>query len=58
MHFDPQENEELLRTDLMFHEEKREEAIIRYNLYKSRVQEAFNRKVKRREFQVGDLVLR
>lgn len=41
-HFESHENEELLRTDLMFLEEKREEARIRYNLYNSRVQEAFS----------------
>lgn len=42
----------------MFLEKKREEARTRYNVYKRKVQEAFNGKVKKREFQVGDLVLR
>lgn len=56
--FDPQDNEDLLNTNSMFLEEKREEARTRYNLYKSRIQEAFNRKVKKMEFQVGDLRLR
>lgn len=42
MHFEPHENEELLRTYLMFLEEKREEARIRYNLYNRRVHEAFS----------------
>lgn len=58
MHFEPEAKEELLRIDITSLEEKRDEARARYNLYKSRIQEAFNRKVKKREFQVGDLVLR
>lgn len=37
MHFEPQENKELLRTYLTFLEDKKEEARTRYNLYKSRV---------------------
>lgn len=57
-HFDPESNEDLLRTDSMFLEEKMEEARTRYDLYKSRVQEAFNPRVKKREIQVGDLILR
>lgn len=57
-HFEPEDNEELLRTDSALIEERREEARARYNLYRSQVQEAFNRKVKKLEFQVGELVLR
>lgn len=57
IHFEPESNEELLRTYSVFLEERREEARARYNHYKSKVQEAFNRKVKKQEFQVGDLVL-
>lgn len=57
-HFEPEENEELLRTNLTFLEEKRNEARARYELYQSRIQHAFNRKVRKTEFQVGDLVLR
>lgn len=57
-HFDLQSNEDLLRTYAMFLGEKREEPRTQYNIYKSRVQEAFNRKVKKMEFQVGDLILR
>lgn len=49
-HFEPEQNEELLRTDSIFLEEKREEARVLYDRYKRKIQEAFNKKVKKREF--------
>lgn len=41
-HFDPTLNDELMRTDLTFAEEGREQARIRVQRYKKRLQEAFN----------------
>ncbi|XP_073154223.1 uncharacterized protein [Henckelia pumila] len=44
--------------DLDFMEEKREAASIRMEAYKNRIARSYNRRVRRKGFQVGDLVLR
>ncbi|KAL0285701.1 UNVERIFIED_CONTAM: hypothetical protein Scaly_2811400 [Sesamum calycinum] len=51
-------NDSLLRGNLDRIEKVREDACIHAERYKQRVVNAYNQRVKRREFQVGDLVLR
>ncbi|VFQ87969.1 unnamed protein product [Cuscuta campestris] len=56
--YEAQENEEAMTTDLHFIEECREKAFLRAKNYRRQVKEYYDRKVRTREFQVGDLVLR
>ncbi|XP_073131626.1 uncharacterized protein [Henckelia pumila] len=54
-----QEGETMARAqELDLIEEKREQADVRMKAYRSRIMRAFNQKVKPRDFQIGDLVLR
>ncbi|GKV49755.1 hypothetical protein SLEP1_g56488 [Rubroshorea leprosula] len=55
---DDQNNEQLLREDLDFVEEIREMSRIRNMAHQSRVAKFYNKRVRARQFQVGDLVLR
>ena len=56
--YDKQENVEALRVELDLAEEKRDRAFVRAVAYKQRVSQYYNKKVKHRSFQVGDLVLK
>ena len=56
--YDDQINEEALRVELDLVEEKRDEAYLRIAAFKQRVSQHFNRRVKPRSFQVGELVLK
>ncbi|GKV29468.1 hypothetical protein SLEP1_g38394 [Rubroshorea leprosula] len=51
-------NEQLLRENLDFMEEVREMSRIRNMAHQSRVAKFYNKRVRARQFQVGDLVLR
>lgn len=51
-------NRELRDLELDSVEKEREKAAIRMESYKSRVARTYNRKVRHRDFQVGDLVLK
>ena len=51
-------NEEALRVELDLMEEKRDQAYLRMAAFKQRVSQYFNKRVKHRSFQVGDLVLK
>ena len=56
--YDNLENEKALRTGLDLVEEKRDQAYLRMATFKQRVSQYFNKRVKHRNFQVGDLVLK
>ncbi|KAL0420632.1 UNVERIFIED_CONTAM: hypothetical protein Slati_3086100 [Sesamum latifolium] len=58
MHFLEGHNNELLKENLDLLEELREKAFLRMQRYKNIMINAYNRRVKARSFQVGDLVLR
>ena len=51
-------NNERLREELEFIDEKREQAMMRNTAYKQCTARYFDRRVKERKFKVGDLVLR
>ena len=51
-------NGEALREELDLIEEKRDQVYLRMAAYKQRVSQYFNKRVKDRCFQVGDLVLK
>ncbi|GKV36665.1 hypothetical protein SLEP1_g44771 [Rubroshorea leprosula] len=55
---DNQSNEQLLRENLDFVEEIREMSRIRNMAHQNRVAKFYNKRVRARQFQVGDLVLR
>ncbi|GKV51996.1 hypothetical protein SLEP1_g58606 [Rubroshorea leprosula] len=57
-HHDDQNNEQLLRENLDFVEEIREVSRIRNMAHQSRVAKFYNKRVRARQFQVGNLVLR
>ncbi|GKV52487.1 hypothetical protein SLEP1_g59063 [Rubroshorea leprosula] len=56
--YDDLNNEQLLRENLDFIEEVREMSRIRNVAHQSRVAKFYNKRVRARQFQVGDLVLR
>ncbi|XP_012850074.1 PREDICTED: uncharacterized protein LOC105969843 [Erythranthe guttata] len=56
--FSEVDNGERLRADLDLAEELREQAAIRMEVSKARMKNAYDRKVRKRHFQVGDLVLK
>ncbi|GKV45813.1 hypothetical protein SLEP1_g52858 [Rubroshorea leprosula] len=56
--YDDLNNEQLLRENLDFVEEVREMSRIRNVAHQSRVAKFYNKRVRARQFQVGDLVLR
>ncbi|KAL0451526.1 UNVERIFIED_CONTAM: hypothetical protein Slati_1130700 [Sesamum latifolium] len=58
MHFSEECNENLLRENLDLIEELREKAFLRIQRYKNIMINSYNKRVKSRSFQVGDLVLR
>ena len=51
-------NSEALTLSLDLLEEKREQALIRMAYYQSQIAKYHNKKVRRKEFKLGDLVLR
>ncbi|VFQ78624.1 unnamed protein product [Cuscuta campestris] len=57
-HYEAQENEETMTANLHFVEERRERAFLRAEIDRRQVKEYYDRKVRAREFRVGDLVLR
>ena len=54
----PDQNAELRRNELDLLEEKREKVALKFAAYKQQVKKCFDRRVRPRSFQVGDLVLR
>ncbi|KAL0401757.1 UNVERIFIED_CONTAM: hypothetical protein Slati_4205600 [Sesamum latifolium] len=58
MNFAEECNKDLLKVNLDLIEELREKAFIRMQRYKSTMINSYNKRVKARSFQVGDLVLR
>ncbi|VFQ69578.1 unnamed protein product [Cuscuta campestris] len=56
--YEAKENEEAMAADLNFVEERREQAFLKAENYRRQVKEYYDRKVRAREYQVGDLVLR
>ncbi|GKV05317.1 hypothetical protein SLEP1_g17345 [Rubroshorea leprosula] len=57
-HFEPAQNERLLRENLNFLDEVREQSQLRTLAYKQRIANLYNKRVRPRNFRVGDLVLR
>ncbi|GKV20210.1 hypothetical protein SLEP1_g30368 [Rubroshorea leprosula] len=57
-HFEPARNERLLRENLDFLDEVREQSRLRTLAYKQRIANLYNKRVRPRNFRVGDLVLR
>ncbi|KAL0378896.1 UNVERIFIED_CONTAM: hypothetical protein Sradi_3195100 [Sesamum radiatum] len=57
-HYEPENNDHLMRASLDLIEELREDAQSLIERYKQRIITAYNRRVKKTEFQVGDLILR
>ena len=55
--YDAEENESNLRKDVNLLEEKRDMAIIRLASYQQQMKRRYNKNIKPRSFQVGDLVL-
>ena len=53
-----QENEEALWAELDLIDKKRDQAYLRMVAFKQRVSQYFNKRVKHRSFQVGDLVIK
>ncbi|KAL0412167.1 UNVERIFIED_CONTAM: hypothetical protein Slati_3806400 [Sesamum latifolium] len=58
MNFSEECNENILRENLDLIEELREKAFLRIQRYKNIMINSYNKRVKSRSFQVGDLVLR
>ena len=56
--YNQQGNTKALRVELDLTEERRDRDFVRAAAYKQRVSQYYNKKVKRRSFQVGDLVLK
>ncbi|XP_057808633.1 uncharacterized protein LOC131023106 [Salvia miltiorrhiza] len=56
--YDPAQNEELRRLELDLIDLKREEAQVKAAKYKSIIKAGYDKKVKQRRFQKGDLVLK
>ncbi|GKU94475.1 hypothetical protein SLEP1_g7971 [Rubroshorea leprosula] len=56
--FEPVQNERLLRENLDFLDEVREQSRLRTLAYKQRIANLYNKRVRPRNFKVGDLVLR
>ena len=56
--FDVEENEENLRKDLNLLEERRDMATIRLTSYQQQIKRGYDKNIRPRSFQVGDLVLR
>ena len=58
IHFNQAENEKLQLEALDFLDEKREETELRTAAHQQRITRHFNSKVRRRSFEVGDLILK
>ena len=56
--YNEQENAKALRVGLDLVEERRDRAFVRAAANKQRVSQYYNKKVKHRSFQVGDLILK
>ncbi|XP_075475762.1 uncharacterized protein LOC142511450 [Primulina tabacum] len=54
----PDNNDQARAMELDLVEEKRDRAFIRMEAYRSRVMKSYNKKVRIRDFQVGDLVMK
>ncbi|XP_075473419.1 uncharacterized protein LOC142504436 [Primulina tabacum] len=54
----PSNNDQSWAIELDFVEERRDRAIIRMEAYRSRVMKSYNKHVRSRDFQVGDLVMK
>ncbi|XP_073294444.1 uncharacterized protein [Primulina huaijiensis] len=54
----PRDNDQIRAIELDFVEEKRQRALIRMEAYRGRVMKSYNKKVRIRDFQVGDLVMK
>ena len=57
-HAQQEVNDMLRRQSLDSAQEKRDQAMIRLDIYQQRVAKYYNSKVRHRSFKVGDLVLR
>ena len=57
-YYDPEQNEANLRTNLDLLEEIREEASVKAATRQKKVAQYFNKQIKARAFEEGDLVLR
>ena len=57
-YYDPKTNQNLLLESLDFVDEKREEADLRAAFHRLRVARYYNKKVRTRAFEIGDLVLK
>ncbi|GKV41028.1 hypothetical protein SLEP1_g48609 [Rubroshorea leprosula] len=57
-HFDERRNGQLLRENLDLLDDLREEALLRTLVYKQKIANFYNKRVRPRSFKVGDLVLR
>ncbi|XP_073056931.1 uncharacterized protein [Primulina eburnea] len=55
---DPRNNDESRARELDLVEEKRDRAFIRKEAYRGRVMRAYNKRVRVRDFQIGDLVMK
>ena len=58
MEFDTEQNEDNLRMDLNLIEERRDLAMIRLASYQRQMKRGYDKNIKPRSFQIGDLVLR
>ncbi|XP_073024177.1 uncharacterized protein [Primulina eburnea] len=54
----PHDNDESRARELDIVEEKRDRAFIRMEAYRGRVMKSYNKKVRIRDFQIGDLVIK
>ncbi|XP_073056874.1 uncharacterized protein [Primulina eburnea] len=54
----PHDNDESRARELDLVEEKRDRAFIRMEAYRGRVMKSYNKKVRVRDFQIGDLVMK
>ncbi|KAL0456345.1 UNVERIFIED_CONTAM: hypothetical protein Slati_0973700 [Sesamum latifolium] len=57
-HYDSKTNAQGIRMNLDLVEEAREKAAVQVAMYKARMAKAYNARVRPRDFQVGDLVMR
>ncbi|KAL0373494.1 UNVERIFIED_CONTAM: hypothetical protein Sradi_3265100 [Sesamum radiatum] len=57
-HYDSKSNTQGMRMNLDLVEEAREKVVVRVAMYKARMAKAYNARVRPRNFQVGDLVMR
>ncbi|XP_073049605.1 uncharacterized protein [Primulina eburnea] len=58
VHTYPEDNDNARASELDLIEERRERAAIKMEAYRRRVMKAYNQRVRHREFQIGDMVLK